>query len=42
MHLIPADAHEFYTNLTGNSVIEEDVNGYNETLDFDIETFNND
>jgi hypothetical protein len=36
MHLIPADAHEFYTNLTGNSVIEEDVNGYNETLDFVI------
>jgi len=39
-HLIPADAHEFYTNFTGNSVIEEDVNGYNENLDF--ETFNND
>jgi len=42
MHLIPTDAHEFHTNFTGNSVIEENVNGYNENLDFDIETFNND
>lgn len=25
MHLIPADAHEFYTNFTGNADIEEDV-----------------
>lgn len=41
MHLIPANAHEFYTNFTGNAVIEEDINGYNETLDFDIEANNN-
>lgn len=37
MHLIPADAHEFYTHFTGNAIIE-DVNGFNENLDFDIET----
>lgn len=37
MHLIPADAHVFYSNLIGNSVINEDVGGYNEALDFEIE-----
>jgi len=40
MHLIPADAHEFYTHFTGNAIIEEDINGFNENLDFDIETNN--
>lgn len=40
MHLIPADAHEFYTHFTGNAIIEENVNGFNENLDFDIETNN--
>ncbi|KAL4083711.1 hypothetical protein QTP88_029027 [Uroleucon formosanum] len=41
MHLIPADAQEFYTHFTGNSIINlEDVNGFNENLDFDIETNN--
>lgn len=38
MHLIPADAHAFYSNLTGNSVINEDIGGYDEALDFEIET----
>jgi len=38
MHLIPADAHAFYSNLIGNSVIDEDVGGLNESLDFEIET----
>jgi len=38
MHLIPADAHAFYSNLIGNSVIDEDVGGFNELLDFEIET----
>jgi len=41
MHLIPTDAREFYIHFTGNSaLIEEDVNGYDETLDFDIESNN--
>lgn len=41
MHLIPADAQEFYTHFTGNGIINlEDVNGFNENLDFDIETNN--
>lgn len=40
MHLIPAYAHEIYTHFTGNTIIEEDVNGFNENLDFDIETNN--
>jgi hypothetical protein len=40
MHLIPADAQEFYTHFTGNGIIVEDVNGFNENLDFDIETNN--
>ncbi|KAF0683858.1 Serine/threonine-protein phosphatase, partial [Aphis craccivora] len=38
MHLIPTDAHAFYSNLIGNSVIDEDVGGFNEFLDFEIET----
>lgn len=39
MHLfIPGDAHEFYTHFVGNSIIVEFVNGFNEKLDFDIET----
>lgn len=38
MHLIPTDAHAFYSNLIGNSVIDEDVGGFNELLDFEIET----
>jgi len=38
IHLIPADADAFYSNLIGNSVIDEDVGGFNELLDFEIET----
>lgn len=38
MHLIPTDAHSFYSNLTGNNGINEDIGGYNEVLDFEIET----
>lgn len=40
MHLIPADAQEFYTHFTGNGIIIKDVNDFNENLDFDIETNN--
>ncbi|XP_063232475.1 uncharacterized protein LOC134536612 [Bacillus rossius redtenbacheri] len=37
-HLIPADAVDFYRNLTAaNDAQEDDVDGFNNTLDFDIQ-----
>lgn len=35
-NLIPEDCHAFYNNLTGKE-INEDVDGYGPTLDFDLE-----
>lgn len=36
-NLIPEDCQEFYNTLKGNSSLNEDVNGYGPTLDFDLE-----
>lgn len=36
-NLIPEDCQEFYNTLKGNSSINEDVDGYGPTLDFDLE-----
>lgn len=39
MHLIPADALPFYTNLKSDKNIVEDVDGFDvEELDFNIDT----
>lgn len=35
--LIPEDCHAFYNTVKGNSCINEDVDGYGPTLDFDLE-----
>lgn len=37
MHLIPAVAHPFYEKLKGNSAVEEDIEGFNGELDFEID-----
>jgi hypothetical protein len=38
MHLIPQDWQEFYQNLVGNQVIEDDVDGFTGNPDFEIES----
>lgn len=35
--LIPKDAKQFYKNLVGDPNIEEDIDGFNGQLDFDVE-----
>lgn len=37
LHLIPSHLQNFYINLTGDENIEEDIEGYNGNLDFEIE-----
>ncbi|CAG9765894.1 unnamed protein product [Ceutorhynchus assimilis] len=37
LHLIPLADHPFYVNLIGDDTIEEDLEGYNANLDFEIE-----
>jgi hypothetical protein len=36
-NLIPEDCHEFYMHLKGNSNLREDILGYGQTIDFDLE-----
>lgn len=36
-NLIPEDCVKFYNTLKGSSSINEDVDGYGPTLDFDLE-----
>jgi hypothetical protein len=38
MHLIPQDCPEFYQNLVGNQVIEDDVDGFTGNPDYEIES----
>lgn len=35
--LIPKDAKKFYNNLVGDPTIEDDLDGYDGQLDFDVE-----
>ncbi|KAF2889432.1 hypothetical protein ILUMI_16741, partial [Ignelater luminosus] len=37
LHLIPVADHSFYTNIVDDTNIEEDIDGYNGELDFQIE-----
>lgn len=37
LHLIPQADHPFYINLIGDDTIEEDLQGYNAELDFQLE-----
>lgn len=37
LHLIPASDYHFYTNITGNPSIEEDIDGFNGELDFELD-----
>ncbi len=41
LHLIPTDAKQYYKNLVGEEM-EEDVEGFNGEVDFEIEEENQD
>lgn len=37
MHLIPDDAQDYYNKITGNLTIQDDIDGFSGTVDFQIE-----
>lgn len=37
LHLIPDDAQEYYKKLTGNSTVQDDIDGFSGTVDFEVE-----
>ena len=37
LHLIPAADHLFYNNLISDLTVEEDIDGYNGEIDFELE-----
>ena len=36
LHLIPAADHVFYKNLTSDLTVEENIDGYNGKIDFEL------
>ncbi|KAJ8720783.1 hypothetical protein PYW08_006248 [Mythimna loreyi] len=37
LHLIPDDAQEYYKKLSGNSTVQDDIDGFSGTVDFEVE-----
>lgn len=37
LHLIPDDAQECYKKLTGNTTVQDDIDGFSGTVDFELE-----